>query len=179
MIRLFAALALPPDVAAPLSLAQSGIRDARWRPLESLHVTLRFFGEVAETVAEDLDGELAAIAAPRFQIALRGVGCFGEGAQISAVWAGVEASPTLNRLARACETAARRGGLKPEARRYAPHVTLAYLRRPDPSAVAAWIQANNLLRTPVFDVKSFGLYSSRLGRDGSTYRLERVYPLTN
>jgi 2'-5' RNA ligase len=177
MIRVFAALSLPPEIATVLSLAQSGIRDARWRPRESLHVTLRFFGEVAENIADDLDSELAGVSAPRFGMALSGAGCFGEGPQISAVWAGIAPSPALGRLARACETAARRCGLKPDARRYTPHVTLAYLRRPDPVAVAAWIQANNLLRSAVFDVNTFGLYSSRLGGEGSTYRLERVYPL--
>ena len=57
-------------------------------------------------------------------------------------------------------------------------MTLAYLRRPDPAAVAAWIQDHNLLASPPFGVDSFGLYSSWLGRSGSGYRLERTYTLT-
>ena len=178
MIRLFAALSLPDAIALPLAQRQDGLPGARWRPRESLHVTLRFFGEVAENVAADLDDELAAIAAPAFALSLDGVGCFGEGATINALWAGVVADPALDRLARACERAARRVGLAPETRRYYPHVTLAYLRRPDPAAVAHWIQANNLLRSPAFEVADFGLYSSWLGRDGSLYRLERQYALT-
>ena len=56
-------------------------------------------------------------------------------------------------------------------------MTLAYLRRPDPAAVAAWIQANNLLRSPPFTVSAFGLYSSWLTQAGSRYRLERRYRL--
>jgi 2'-5' RNA ligase len=58
-------------------------------------------------------------------------------------------------------------------------VTLAYLRRPQSAAVARWLQANNLLHEGPFMAASFGLYSSELGRDGSGYRLERVYPLTD
>jgi RNA 2',3'-cyclic 3'-phosphodiesterase len=179
MIRLFAALSLPSEISGALGARQGGILDARWRPLESLHVTLRFFGEIDETMADDLDTELARIRSPRFEMTLRGAGCFGEGPQISAVWAGVEPNAGLTHLAKSCETAARRCGLKPGTRRYTPHVTLAYLRRPDPAAVAAWIQANNLLRAPVFGVDHFGLYSSRLGSEGSHYRLERVYALVN
>ena len=79
----------------------------------------------------------------------------------------------------ACEAAARRCGLKPETRRFHPHVTLAYLRRPDPPAVAAWIQANNLLRSPPFRAGAFGLYSSWQTKDGSRYRLERAYALAD
>jgi 2'-5' RNA ligase len=54
-------------------------------------------------------------------------------------------------------------------------VTLAYLKRADAAEVGAWIQRNNLLHSPDFVVDRFGLYSSRLGSEGSFYRLEREY----
>ena len=177
MIRLFAALSLPPDIAEALTQRQNGIRGARWRQRESLHVTLRFFGDVAENLAADIDAELSGLAIAPFALALRGVGYFGEGSAIEAVWAGVAEDPGLTRLAVSCEAAARRCGLKPDTRRYRPHVTLAYLRRPDPAAVAAWIQDHNLLRAPLFKVDSFGLYSSWRSRAGSRYCLERSYAL--
>ena len=44
MLRLFAALAVPDFAAERLVHAQSGLDGARWRPPDSLHVTLRFFG---------------------------------------------------------------------------------------------------------------------------------------
>jgi 2'-5' RNA ligase len=177
MIRLFAALALPPEIGQALQPRQTGIEGARWRPQPSLHVTLRFFGEVREDLARDLDAELTAIASRPFQIALEGAGAFDDGGEISAVWAGVAESPELRRLADACETAARRAGLKPEKRRYRPHVTLAYLRRADPAQATAWIQANNLLHSPPIGVESFNLYSSVLSSEGSHYRIEAAYPL--
>jgi 2'-5' RNA ligase len=93
------------------------------------------------------------------------------------VWAGVAESPDRRRLAKACETAARRVGLKPDRTHYRPHVTLAYLRHAAPDAVAAWIQANNLLKSPPIRVDRFGLYSSILGGEGAIYRLEAAYPL--
>jgi 2'-5' RNA ligase len=83
----------------------------------------------------------------------------------------------LRHLARRCETAARRAGLKPQTRSYRPHLTLAYLNHAEPAAVAAWIQANNLLKSPPFRLETFGLYSSRSGAEGSRYRLERLYRL--
>jgi 2'-5' RNA ligase len=177
MIRLFAALAVPDAIGRALQARQAGIDGARWRPLEALHVTLRFFGEIRQDVARDLDGELTRISGRPFEIALAGAGAFGEGADIHAVWAGVAENAALSRLAEACEAAARRAGLKPERRRYRPHVTLAYLRRPDPAEVAGWIQANNLLKSPPIAVDRFGLYSSHQGHDGSHYRLEAEYPL--
>jgi 2'-5' RNA ligase len=175
MLRLFAALEVPPDIGEGLIARQKGIPGARWRPLEALHITLRFFGEVREDVADDLDAELGAIKAAPIDVVLGGVGAFGEGEAISAVWAGVQENAALGQLAARCEAAARRAGLKGEARAYRPHVTLAYLNRPEPARVAAWIQANNRLQSPPFRMAAFGLYSSTLGSQGSAYHLEREY----
>ena len=177
MIRLFAAVAVPEDIGEALQRRQQGVPGARWRALEALHITLRFFGEVREDVADDLDAELSTVKGAPFDMMLEGVGSFGEGEDIHAVWAGVVEAPELVRLARACETAARRAGLKAEGRHYRPHVTLAYLRHADPAEVARWIQANNLLKSPPIRVDRFGLYSSWQGPEGSVYRLERAYLL--
>ena len=102
-----------------------------------------------------------------------------QGRDIHAVWAGVAENAELRQLAGRCEAAARRAGLAPDRRNYRPHVTLAYLSRPEPAAVAAWIQTHNLLKSPPFSVANFGLYSSRKGSSGPAYHLERDYPLLN
>jgi 2'-5' RNA ligase len=177
MIRLFAAIAVPEDVAQELMIRQDRLPAARWRPAEALHITLKFVGEVAENVAADFDAELTTLGGGPLDLQLQGAGAFGEGAEIHAVWAGVAPNEGLDHRARGCEIAARRVGRKPETRTYKPHVTLAYLRRPDPADVAAWIQENNLLRTTPFRATSFGLYSSWRSDAGSWYRLEREYPL--
>ena len=178
MIRLFAALSLPDEVATALQRRQTGVEGARWRPLEALHVTLRFFGEIRQDIARDLDLELTGVRSEPFELELAGVGAFGEGADIHAIWAGVAENPALRRLAKACETAARRAGLKADTRHYRPHVTLAYLRHADPAEIGAWVQANNLLKSPPIRVDRFGLYSSFLGSEQAHYRLEAQYPLT-
>ena len=177
MIRLFAAVAIPQQIAEGLARRQQGLPGARWRPLDSLHVTLRFFGEVQEPVAADLDDELAKLTGRPFELQLNGVGAFGEGREVRAVWAGVGDSESLRVLAGRCEAAARRAGLKAEERAYHPHVTLAYLKRPDPERVAAWVQGHNLLRSPPLPIDRFGLYSSWPTSEGSRYELEREYPL--
>ena len=177
MIRLFAAIAVPHEIAAVLARRQRGLPGARWRPPEALHITLRFFGELPEPAAEDLAAELARARVEPFDLSLEGVGSFGEGPQVRAVWAGVADSERLHVLAGRCEAAARRAGLRPEGRPFRPHVTLAYLRRADPARVAAWAANHNLLRSPPFRVDRFGLYSSHLGTEGSAYQLEREYLL--
>jgi 2'-5' RNA ligase len=177
MIRLFAALPLPPEIADGLRRRQGGVPGARWSRLENLHITLRFFGELNETTAADLHEALATIDSAPFDIELAGVGAFGEGPDVRSVWAGVTPSEALTQFAKRCETAARRCGLKPEPRVFRPHVTLAYLKRAPAHKVAAWIAEHNLLHSPSWRVRGFGLYSSWRSEDGSRYELERQYPL--
>lgn len=177
MIRLFAALEVPPDITEDLARRQQGLPGARWRPLDSLHITLRFFGEVAEPVAAELDAELNRVAGAPLELSLEGVGAFGEGHDVRVLWAGVAENAALRQLAGRCEAAARRAGLKPDARPFKPHVTLAYLRRAEPDRVAAWVQGHNLLKSPPFRVTWFGLYSSWPSTEGSRYDLEREYAL--
>ena len=177
MIRLFAALPVPEEIGEALLARQEGIPRARWRPQEALHVTLRFFGEVSNPVAAELDEALAAVRMPAFDVALAGAGVFGEAAHMRAVWGGVEENGDLRRLAAKCETAAKRVGLAAEKRTYRPHVTLAYLKRAEPAKVGTWLQAHSLLKSPPWRADNFGLYSSWSGPDGSRYDLERSYPL--
>lgn len=177
MIRLFAAVEIPHPIAEGLGRRQQGLPGARWHPPEALHITLGFYGEMPESRAAELDVQLSEIVAEAFDLELSGVGAFGEGEDVRAVWAGVLASEPLNLLAARCEAAGRRVGLTGEKRVYRPHVTLAYLKRPDPDRVGAWIANHNLLHSPPFRVGRFGLYSSWLSKDGSRYELERDYPL--
>jgi 2'-5' RNA ligase len=177
MIRLFAAIAIPPEIGAGLVRRQQGLPGAKWRPTDAFHLTLRFAGEISEALADDLDAELNVVAGEALTLSLHGVGSFQDGDDIHAVWAGVADNPALHRLAARCERAARKAGLAHDRRVWRPHVTLAYLRRADPTRVAAWVQSHNLLRSPPFRVTRFGLYSSWLGHEGSVYRLERSYPL--
>jgi 2'-5' RNA ligase len=177
MLRLFAAVEIPPEIAEELARRQQGLPGARWSKPESLHLTLRFFGAVPEPVAGEIDAELKRVDGPPMELQLEGVGAFGEGDQLRALWAGVAENKALSQLAGRCEAAARRAGLEREARAFKAHVTLAYLRRAEPSRVAAWIQGHNLLKSPPFRVTWFGLYSSWPTDEGSRYDLEREYPL--
>jgi len=176
MIRLFAALHVPYEIAEGLTRRQQGLAGAQWRPTEAFHITLRFFGEVSEPVAADLDDALALIRMKPFEVALEGAGAFGESEHMRAVWAGVASSEPLARLAGKVEAAARKVGLEHEKRVYRPHVTLAYLKHAAAPRVAEWVAEHNLLKSPPWTATSFGLYSSRLGPDGSRYFLEREYP---
>lgn len=179
MVRLFTALSVPEDVAEALTRRQTGLPGANWRAADQFHITLAFYGEIDERRADDLSIELErAAAGGPFDIALSGVGAFGEGHRTHAIWAGVAANERLSVLAGRCRSAAERAAIPIERRDYRPHLTLAYLKpQADPDRIGAWIADHNLLQSPPIRVDRFGLYSSTLTQGGSRYDLEREYIL--
>jgi len=176
MIRLFVALALPDDVALGLAALQTGVPGARWQTRDQLHLTLRFIGDVDERIASDADDALSGIAAPGFQLALKGVGEFG-GKTPHALWAGVRDREPVQFLQRKIETALQRAGLPPEQRKFLPHVTLARLKGSPRGRIADFLADHALYASPAFDVRAFHLYSSVMAPKGSLYRAERDYAL--
>ena len=175
-LRLFAAIPIPEEIADRLLSLEVDMPGASWRDAEQFHLTLRFFGEIDEALARDLDHELGLIEQAPFEIVLTGAGSFG-GKEPSALWAGVEAPPDLTRLAAACERAARRTGLDPEPRKYRPHVTLAYLHGATDHDAAQFQEFAASFRTDPFWADRFFLYSSRQSKHGSRYEVEAEYPL--
>ena len=67
-----------------------------------------------------------------FEVALTGVGTFGQGRKLRALWAGIEANPELVRLRDKVERALVQLGLAPEARKFSPHISLARFKNGAP-----------------------------------------------
>lgn len=177
MLRLFAALPVTGAAAQRLTLLQAGLEG---RPVDpgSFHVTLAFFGEVTEPVAEELHAALTAVEGPRFAFWLDGAGAFG-GRKPTAIYAAVRPEPALERLQAKVAQAARRAGLALEARKFTPHVTLARYAAGalSPEAAARALAARGAFLAGPVAAEAFHLYRSDLGRGGPAYTALADYPL--
>lgn len=176
-MRLFIALNLPEEVRERLAGVGGGVPGARWVPVENLHLTLRFLGEVDNQLAADIDDMLHAIDARGFELTLAGVGAFTEGKRINALWAGVEANEALIRLQAKIDQAVVRAGASPERRKFKPHVTLARGRIENGPKLEQFLVRHSLLRIGPIPIEEFTLYSSHLQNSGPLYAPEVVYPL--
>ena len=175
---LFAAIPIPFGPTRDLERLQKGVSGARWRPPESFHVTLAYFGDCTDDQAEELDRNLAARGFPAFEMALRGAGHFGSNPPRS-LWMGVEDTPELDRLNAHCKRSARQAGIPVERRVWRPHVTLAYLR--ETALIDRVIRFEQRLarwQGEPFLVDEFQLWSSHRRKSGpNAYRVEATYPL--
>lgn len=174
MPRLFTALELPELVRSQLSLVRGHLAGAKWVEMEDLHLTIRFYGDIDNLVADDLVSALARVDFDPFELHVTGLGVFG-GRDPRVIYAGVEPSESLNALQRACERAARAARLPPEPRAFKPHVTLARLKNTKPDMVARFLGARPPVECWPFTVDQFVLMSSRPGVGGGPYVREERF----
>lgn len=174
--RLFAAIRPPARVIDALLALEGGISGARWQDEGQLHLTLRFFGEVEARQAEDIAEALAGIRAAPFALALRGVGHFERKGRTHTLWAGIAPSDALAALQRRVESAARRAGLPPEPRKFAPHITLARLNAASGPPLP-FLAAHGALHGEPWQVEAFDLMESTLEPSGAEYETVRRYRL--
>ncbi|HKQ61627.1 MAG TPA: RNA 2',3'-cyclic phosphodiesterase [Candidatus Polarisedimenticolaceae bacterium] len=181
-MRLFLALEPPPGLRAELQRLREALERStpgwRWIRAESVHLTLRFLGEVdaSREAAARGAGEAAAAEAHPLHLELHGVGCFPNPRRPRVLWVGIEetrAPGALAALAAGLETAARQHGFPPETRAFRPHLTLA---RAGP---AGWPTAPRVefRGTTAWAASELVLYQSELHPAGARYTRRAVFPL--
>ncbi|MBV8792733.1 MAG: RNA 2',3'-cyclic phosphodiesterase [Pseudolabrys sp.] len=177
MPRLFTGLEIPPDVAQTLSMARGGLPGARWIDPENYHVTLRFIGDVDDSVAHEVESMLGRVKRNAFELRIDGITSFGSKIP-RAIVATVTPSPALLEAQAEQERMMQRIGLEPEGRKYTPHITLARLRDVAHRDVAEYLSARGYFPSIPVKVSRFVLFSSRESTGGGPYVVEASYPLT-
>ncbi|MBN1818477.1 MAG: RNA 2',3'-cyclic phosphodiesterase [Sedimentisphaerales bacterium] len=151
---------------------RSGIKtsDAKWVRPDSIHLTIKFLGEVRDSVLPEACSVLEKSVADYspFSIALAGIGTFGSPARI--VWVGAQDHPTLIGLQKELDKGFEPLGFLPESRSFSPHLTLCRVR-----SRSAGLKLSNLVQeipSPnlgLLSVDSVCLYKSELTKTGPIY----------
>jgi RNA 2',3'-cyclic 3'-phosphodiesterase len=176
MPRIFTGLELPANVAQSLATLRGGLPGARWIDLENYHLTLRFIGDVDDTVAREVASLLGKVSRPPLELRFDGLSSFG-GRRPRAIIATLAQTPALMELQAEHERLMQRVGLEPEGRKFTPHVTLARLRDSSSRQVADYLATRPFLEPLPFRVSRFVLFSSRASVGGGPYVVEAAYPL--
>src|SRR5437867_9221492 len=122
---LFIAVDLPDEIREGLQDVQRDLGSvsgsARWVAPESIHITLKFLGEVPSKRLNDIHEALAGLSWKPFRIDLRGVGFFPGTRSPRIFWVGMEA-PTMSALAEELDARLARIGFETEKRAFRPHI---------------------------------------------------------
>ena len=135
-MRLFIACEIDEAIRSRLGDVIDGARPhidgVKWVDHRNIHITLKFLGEVEDSLVDEvtaaLDGALAGARA--FALAVRGLGTFPPKGQPKVIWAGVtEGIDGLSSLNDAVERSLEPVGFEREKRPFSAHLTLARTRK--------------------------------------------------
>ena len=182
-MRIFIALDIPAEIRERLSQFLDRVRiyapDARWARTESLHVTLKFIGEVSDAKVQEIKTALTHVKASPFAIDFKEIGFFPAPKSARVFWAGVNAPDSLKDLAAAIEAVVEKAGIPREKRAYQAHLTLA--RAPEGRAsrhcfrlLQERLSAEPAPQFGTMTAQEFFLYQSQIMRGGARYtKLQR------
>jgi 2'-5' RNA ligase len=153
--------------------------DLKLVEVENLHFTVKFLGDVPDSVLDEVDGKVRKLTLQRMEVDVRGLGAFPDDGAPRVVWAGV-GYEDLDMVSKSAQIVidALRGVGETDERAYHPHITLARVRSPTNiealQALLAAYASKDFGRTPIMRLK---LKSSTLTPRGPAYRDIKEYPL--
>jgi RNA 2',3'-cyclic 3'-phosphodiesterase len=144
-----------------------------WVRVESIHLTLKFLGNVAPESIEEIKPALARVAAQTGPIHIEPAGCgaFPTLKSPRVIWVGLRGQiGPLSDLARRVEAAMAPLGFKPEDRPFKPHLTVGRIKgKARLQALQQILLAQQHFAAEPFDAAEVVLYKSDLRPDGARY----------
>jgi 2'-5' RNA ligase len=136
LIRAFIAVELPKDLKKELAalemlLKNNGPSVVKWVDPDSIHITLKFLGEISTDKVEKLIQAMdeAVKGTAPFQLEVRKLGAFPAPDRPQVIWVGVKGEvDKITRLQQSIEASCERLGFSRENRAFTPHLTLGRVR---------------------------------------------------
>jgi 2'-5' RNA ligase len=180
LLRAFIAVEIPAEIQQRVYRETANFRRAvdflvRWVPVENMHLTLKFLGDVSPSSMEFLMQMLRNEAenVPCFDIHLTGLGAFPSLRRPRVIFIGIQAPAALDSLQRGIESASRRLGYSSEERPYSAHLTLGRVKQnvgaADQQKIRRTLESTQVDLLGTARVDSVHLYKSELNPAGSVY----------
>jgi RNA 2',3'-cyclic 3'-phosphodiesterase len=176
--RTFCAVELPGSVRVQLQDHVRRLREtvpdasASWTRVENIHLTLKFFGNVATERIPKISAavERAIKKSPPFPIGIGKTGVFPKPSRAQVLWIGVgDPSGKLSELQRQLENECAKEGFEKEDRAYRPHLTIARLRKPEGARLLAEAHLNLDFEPAEITLSELIVFRSELSSKGSRY----------
>jgi 2'-5' RNA ligase len=174
-VRSFLAVPLPETIIDKMLRLQQRLGESlsglRWTKPSTMHLTLRFFGDIEEELLEKIGEIMLSVGrlhAP-FRVELKGVGAFPSPIRARVVWLGIaQGKERLTALHADLDEALQRIGIPGENRPFSPHLTLGRSRgRPQPAGGALEPFQDTACGT--LPVERIVLFESRLQPQGALH----------
>lgn len=180
LLRAFFAVEIPLEIRQAVCNATSDLQKrigflVRWVPLENMHLTLKFLGDISPSNLDMLTQMLHAETdlSNCFDIRLTGLGSFPNLKRPRVIYIGIQAPVALETLQRGIESASRRLGYGSEERGFSPHLTIGRVKQnvtaTEQQTIRRALEEVKIDSLGTARVDSVHLYKSDLKPTGSVY----------
>lgn len=172
-MRLFIALEIPDEIKKKISKIQNILKkydnnSIKWVRQGSLHITLKFLGEVKNEFISDIENSLVNIEMRKEKLEIKNLGCFPNINRPRILWAGVY-NKWLIEFAGIIDISMNKIGFKKEKRQFSGHLTIGRVKKGiSKNFKRKYIE---LMETEIgeFNINSFYLFESKLNPTGAEY----------
>jgi 2'-5' RNA ligase len=180
-IRSFIAIELPDEIKSVLAQLQAQLKTGKQLPVKwvdpySIHLTLKFLGNIDVNKVREITGamEAAAEGISPFKLEVKDLGVFPNLKRVRVVWVGVSGEVAqLSQLQQRIESNLAPLGFARESRSFTPHLTLARVREQasldEQQSFGQLIASTKFEAVYGFEVDSINLMKSQLTREGAIY----------
>jgi 2'-5' RNA ligase len=184
-IRSFLAVDPPREIIDAIGMIQDRLRkniqgDIRWVRPQGIHLTLKFFGTIAESdvanisrVVEDTTSTIAP-----FTLGIKRVGAFPDVKRPRVLWLGMDGDvDILIRLQKEVDAELHKYGFEKEDRPFRPHLTLARIKDPRGLiGLAKIMEKRENYEAGSFSAAGLNLFKSELTPKGAVYTKLAYFP---
>ncbi len=180
LTRCFVSLELPNYIKDISEQIQDEIRkrnlvDAKYTERNNLHLTLKFLGEINESVLKEVSASLKEIKFSSFDVFLGEAGVFSEN-DIRIIWLSLKGEGLL-KLQTAVDDALKEMFVKEE--RFMAHITIARVKKTLKKKELLEYLNSLELDEKEHEIKKFYLKKSILTKRGPMYEAVEIYPAQN
>jgi RNA 2',3'-cyclic 3'-phosphodiesterase len=180
LLRAFIAVEIPIAVRQAVGEATSDLQKGigslvRWVPMENMHLTLKFLGDISplnvDMLTQMIRSEVDLYNC--FEIQFNGLSSFPNLKRPRVIYIGIRAPATLVALHRGIEAASRRLGYESEERGFSPHLTIGRVKQnvtgTEQQAIRRALEGAKIDSLGTARVDSVDLFKSDLKSTGSVY----------
>lgn len=180
-MRAFIAIDIPRDIKNRIGglikeCKAVGNAPVKYVETENMHITVKFLGDIENSILKTLSNELGKISCPAPGLSIFSAGAFPGFDFARIVWVGIKENTDLNSVFLEIEKISEKNGFPAEQRGFNPHITVARVKGRVGNEWIGAVKKYEGFEFGSYKPEGFSIYRSDLDQKGPVYTKIAFFP---